>query len=60
MTQNYEPGLQLVDDVYQTLFYNLRDAKAGEHSHAFDFSCIDNDLLSELQSVTKIMGKTAI
>ena len=53
MAQNYEPGLQPIDGLYQTLLYGLRHAKTGEHLHTFAFSCIDNDLLNELEKFFK-------
>ena len=53
MAQNYEPGLQPIDGLYQTLLCGLRHGKTGEYLHTFDFSCIDEDLLSELEKIKK-------
>ena len=53
MAQNYEPGSQPIDSLYQTLLYGLRHAKTGEHLHTYAFSCIDNNLLNELEKFKK-------
>ena len=53
MVQNYEPGSQPLDGLYQTLLYSLRYAKTGEYLHTSDFCCIDNDLLSKLGKIKK-------
>ena len=53
MAQNYEPGSQPINGLYQTLLYSLIHEITGEHVHAADFSCIDNDLLSELVKIKK-------
>ena len=54
MAQNYEPGLSPIDDgLYQTLLYGMRHAKTREYLHTFDFSCIDNNSLNELEKIKK-------
>ena len=53
MAQNCEPGSQTTDGFCETLLYGPRHAKTGKHLHTFDFSCIDNDLLNELEKIKK-------